>query len=114
MNLSDGTSVPPEAEYLANLIAEEVKHLLELLPEASARQWLAAPVPKPRYDTDERSIGGAPGDPTADVALDPRRLAVRRLVRDSEKVLRDTAVRVRGVRRAMERTLDWYDGEEAR
>lgn len=98
------------AEYV-RLIEEEAARLIESLPSALERQWTTSPVPRPREEEERRSIGDLPSDPTADVALDPRRLAVRDTVLRSRFALRDAAVALRGVRLAMERNLAWYDGE---
>lgn len=107
---------------LARLIEEETRALLsESLAPAHARQWQASPVPTPREDTAERSSGGAPPNPTADVALDGRRLALRERVRDAERALAgvDNARRglanvlaqIRDARRELDRAIRRFDGE---
>lgn len=108
MQPMDLAPVHPAAEYLARLIEEEVHLLIEVLPDALERQWEPSPAPRPRFDTDERATGDRV-DPTGDTVTDPRRLAVRQTVKDAEALLRETAIRVRGVRRAMELSVAWYD-----
>lgn len=98
-------------EALVALIREETDALAALLPGAVSRQWTASPVPKPREDTTERASGGK-SDPTGDTALDGRRIRVRECVREAEALLRQSAIRTRGVRRGMERALAAYDGSK--
>lgn len=99
-------------DLLARMIREETDALLaEAVPAALARQWSASPIPQPRQDTHER-VTGDRSDPTADVALDLRRLAVRDAVERVAVVLRDAAVSVRGSRLALERAVARFDGEE--
>lgn len=100
-----------DLEALAALVVEESRRLAGMLPDALASQWSASPIPKPRDDTTERSKG-APSDPTAAVALDGRRLRLRAQVIESERVLRDAAIAVVGVRRGLERTLGAWHGED--
>lgn len=99
-------------ERLVEIIRQETEALAALLPGAVSRQWTASPVPKPREDTAERSSGDR-SDPTGDTALDGRRLAVRESVKRAEALLRESAVRTRGVRLFMERSVSEYDGENA-
>jgi hypothetical protein len=102
---------PSRAAALVRLIEEEIRSMHDLIDEAAARQWEASPVPKPREDTTERSSGGRPSDPTADTALDARRLAVRATLLAAEPVLRDAAVALRGSRLALARAIDRFDGD---
>lgn len=99
-------------ESLVRLIRDETEALGAILPEALERQWIASPVPKPREDTTERSSGGR-SDPTGDSALDGRRLKVRQGVKDAESVLRQTAIRVRGARLFLERSVAEWEGRKA-
>jgi hypothetical protein len=85
--------------------------LHETLSGAVTRQWSPSPVPKPREDTPQRASGDRPADPTADTALDARRLAVRETVIRSERVLRDAALALRAVRHATETAVARFDGE---
>jgi hypothetical protein len=64
-------------------LAEQIKRtahsllkLAELAADAEFVQWERSYAPTARDDTTERGKGGH-GDPTADVALDERRLGVR-------------------------------------
>jgi hypothetical protein len=97
-------------EALVRLIRLEGDALAGLLQEGSAVQWSASPVPRPRDDTTERAKGGH-GDPTPSIVVDDRRLAVRDQVVRSEKVLRDAALALRGVRRGLEISLASWAGE---
>lgn len=96
-------------ERLTRLIEEELAAMQGLLSEAQERQWLASPAPRPAHDGSSSSE--RPPDPTADAALDPRRLAVRETVLDAKEVLYLTLYKVRGVRRGIRRALDYYDGD---
>lgn len=98
-------------EGLVRLIREETDALAELLPDALRRQWTVSPVPKPREDTAERASGDR-SDPTGDTALDGRRLDVRESVKRAEAILRESAVRTRGVRLFMESAVARYDGRQ--
>lgn len=98
-------------DRLVRLIEGEIRLMQDEIGEAEARQWEASPVPKPREDTTQRSSGGRPSDPTADTALDPRRLAVRETLLAVEPVLRDAAVALRGSRLALSRAVARFDGE---
>lgn len=93
----------------AKMIEEEAAALLNILPRAAARQWQPSPVPRPR-DFSQRA-SDTHSDPTANTALDPRRLEVRRVIFNSRQALYDAAIALRGSRLAMERAINWYDGE---
>lgn len=97
---------------LVEMIRIETEALSRILPEAQERQWDASPVPRPREDTPQRTTGDRPSDPTADVALDPRRLRLRETVDRADSALYDAAVRLVAVRQAMERAIDRFDGED--
>ena len=109
---------------LARQIEKEIEALLRAsLPPALARQWEGSPVPKPREDTAERSSGGRPANPTADVVLDGRRLAVRDAVTNAEGDLRRVVFMktrlarlledLRQDRRDLDRAVARFDGEES-
>ena len=106
-----GDAVDPGMYRLAQLIEQETEELMSALPAALARQWTASPVPKPREDTTQRASGGK-SDPTSDIVMDQRRLAVRETVIRSEVVLRDALIALRGTRLAMVRAVARYDGEQ--
>lgn len=97
-------------ERLVEIIRQETDALAALVPEAISRQWTTSPVPRPREDTTERGSGHR-SDPTGDTVLDGRRLSVRESVKRAEALLRESAVRTRGVRLFMERAVTEYDGE---
>lgn len=116
--MQTGTHAPREFEAaeldtLLALLKKEAEALTHAIPEATARQWEASVVPRPREDTSQRASGGIP-NPTADTALDPRRLAVRETVVRAGSALRDAAVTVRGSRLALERAVARFDGEDLR
>lgn len=101
-----------EIDRLLALLGREIEELSTTIPGALTRQWEASPVPKPRDDTAQRASGKRP-NPTSDIVFDARRLAVRDTVELSRTVLREGIVRVRGVRVALERSIERYDGDEA-
>ncbi|WP_144722265.1 hypothetical protein [Cellulosimicrobium sp. TH-20] len=87
--------------------------LAKRLAEADAVQWSASPRPRPREDTTERSKGGPPSDPTADVALDGRRLSLRAAVLTAEHSLGDAVDAVAAANKGLERALDeWHRAGE--
>lgn len=107
------TPIPPRADArIRAIIDEEVGALLTALPAARSRQWTASPVPRPREDTTERSHGGPPPNPTADLVLDPRRLALREAVVRAEHTLIALATRLADARRDLERATAAFDGAE--
>lgn len=85
--------------------AETFLRLVRTLGQAEAIQWDAAPVPRPQGDA-RRAIGGH-GDPTADTALDGRRLAVRDAIRQARRAIRDLLAALR----YLEQALDRYYGD---
>lgn len=95
----------------AAVIRAELETILAELEDARARQWDPSPAPRPREDTSQRSVGGAPSDPTADTVLDARRLAVRDAVSRAERVLAFAAQSLRERREALELAVRRYDGE---
>lgn len=99
------------AEARVEAIRDELTALLGLLPDGRARQWDPSPVARPREDTSQRSIGGAPSDPTSDTVLDARRLAVSDAVSRAERVLEHAARALRERREALDLAVRRYDGE---
>lgn len=97
-------------EILADL-AERSAGLIASLDQAAALQWSASPVPKPRDDTAERSKGSPPSDPTADVVLDDRRLAVRAAVEDGARSLRVATAMVEASRQRVESAIGGWEGK---
>ena len=85
-------------ERLVQLIRAEADTLADYLPEAQAVQWL----PTGPIVTEP----GKPSDPTGETVADPGRLALRLQVIRSERLLRETAVALIGVRRGLEMALD--------
>lgn len=97
--------------HLVDLVTAEAALLAELLPEALAVQWQATPRLASPSSEAKRTEGAAPADPTADIALDGQRLAMRAQILRSEALLGRSAVALRGVRRGLERSLDRWHGD---
>jgi hypothetical protein len=84
------------------------------LRDAEAVQWMPSPRPLPRAEPTGRAKGNRPSDPTADVALDEARLALRSAVREGEVALAEATARLTTARRRVERSIDaWYGAEPA-
>ena len=80
-------------------VVKEARALAVLLREADAVQW--QPTPRKQAARVSRSVGGPPSDPTASVALDAGRLAVRAQVHASEAALVRAASTLRQQRVAL-------------
>ncbi|KUM41178.1 DUF7169 domain-containing protein [Arthrobacter sp. EPSL27] len=91
-------------------VAEESLRLALALGVADEVQWERSPVPQPREDTTQRASGGH-GDPTGDIVLDPRRLAVRDAVSAAEEALARYAVELRQARVNVEAAVARWNGE---
>ena len=103
----------PDDANLAALIhvaREELSELERLAPAAVERQWLAPPRPAPREDTAERSKG-LRNDPTATIALDDRRLAVRQGLVNSHRSLKAAIFTMREYRHKLVTALDNWNGD---
>lgn len=75
----------PDALSMRELLSACVDawtQLAGLVEEAAEVQFMPSPIPRPAEDTTERSQGSH-SDPTARIAADVRRLAVREFVTDS-------------------------------
>lgn len=96
-----GTDLPQQMK-------EEADRIMTALAEATPRRWEASPTPQPRGDT-ARSLGEIP-DPTADTALDTRRLALSAAITKGERSLALALGLLMEARRDLERALDRYDG----
>jgi len=93
----------------ARRLVVETMNLTRVIDAAEEIQWEASPVPKPREDTTQRASGGH-GDPTGDIVLDPRRLAVREALAEAEAVVRDLSVRVAELQANVGGTVDAWNG----
>lgn len=91
-------------------VADEALRLMLALNTADEIQWERSPVPQPREDTTQRASGGH-GDPTADIVLDPRRLAVRGAVVAAEESLKNAVRALRDARRDVEHAVAIWNGE---
>lgn len=85
--------------------------LSSLLVEAAAVEYSAAPIPKPRHpdESGTKAIGGH-GDPTQDIALDPRRLQVRKEAERARRLLREHARLMREAELRLVEALDGWEG----
>lgn len=77
------------------------------LPAAEARRWLPSPAPRPAGSV-ERRPSGELADPTADTALDGRRLALSAAY---ERAVWSAGALV-DASRALADAIAHYDGEE--
>ncbi|PPG39492.1 hypothetical protein [Pseudoclavibacter sp. RFBA6] len=93
-------------------IASELPNLLRQLEQARDAQWRRSSVPSPRDDTTERSQG-VRSDPTANTALDPRRLRLRAAVLRAEGNLERFAEAVQANTAELEATYSAWAGEPA-
>ncbi|AYN59128.1 hypothetical protein HOU52_gp43 [Arthrobacter phage Yang] len=90
--------------------AREALLLIQSLNTAAEIQWERSPVPQPREDTTERGSGGH-GDPTGDIVLDARRLALRDAVSDAEAVMARYAAELQAARINVDRAVARWNGE---
>ncbi|QOP64344.1 hypothetical protein SEA_LONDON_41 [Arthrobacter phage London] len=90
--------------------AREALLLIQSLNMASEIQWEPSHTPKPREDTSQRASGGH-GDPTGDIVMDARRLALRDAVGDAETVLARYAAELRAARVNVDRAVARWNGE---
>ena len=90
---------------------EALRKLEQLMVAAGERQWESAPIPRAAVDTTERGKGDHPGDPTADVAADPRRLAVRDSLQRADKALADITQELNRRVGALSQAVRRWDGE---
>lgn len=98
-------------DALVTTIQKEAETVREQYPQAIARQWEASPAPRPRDDVGRSATGARPADPTAEIVLDARRLAVRQTVKDAEALLRETAVRLTRINERIREAVARFDGE---
>lgn len=84
--------------------------LVRSLETAEEIQWERSPVPQPREDTSQRASGGH-GDPTGDIVLDPRRLALRVAVRAAEGALATAAADLKARKDELDEAIAKWNGE---
>lgn len=94
---------------MTRAIAEESLRLGLAMNKADAVQWEASPAPKPREDTSQRAKGGH-GDPTGDIVLDARRLAVREAFSGAERAIVELHRALREAREQLENTVEKWNG----
>lgn len=93
-----------------NALADKIRTLARLLDAAVAVQWQAPPVARPHDDTAERSKGAPPSNPTADVALDGRRLALRAAIVEGQRAIRKATTAASAAGAHLSGALDaWQD-----
>lgn len=90
--------------------AEAFTRLAALAASADEIQWEASPRPRSREDSDRKAAGGH-GDPTGDVALDPRRLAVREAMVQAERALEGALQGLQAARGALAKAVDEWHGD---
>lgn len=95
-----------EDEALLDLVYETLRRLAEGLDKARSVQW-TAPVPEAR-------VNGQPSNPTAEVASDPTRLALRLAVLAGERTFRESVSTVLATARDLEERLRPWTGPEER
>lgn len=92
-------------------VATRHRLLAESVGRAWPVQWEQAPTDRTHESEARRSPGAAPADPTADAALDARRLRLRRALRDSDVLLRVLDRALRDACREVDEALGPWDGE---
>lgn len=96
-------------DAIIQTIETETGLITDLLPDGEEHQWSAAP--RRRSASALRATAGSVPDPTADIALDDRRLALREATTRARERLGSVwrlAVELRGARRALEQALKDY------
>lgn len=78
---------------------------------AEEAQWERSHTPKPREDTTERAKGGH-GDPTGDIVMDERRLALREAVKLADAVVLDALDTLNTTRLNLLNALADWNGDE--
>ena len=93
---------------LVTMARDDAEAILDLLAPVFDAQWERGRTPE-RNETGRRAKGGH-SDPTADIALDEDRLHMRSVVKRARPSLAQAAIRLRGVRRGLERALQQWEG----
>ena len=99
--LTDATATA-ESDEACQQIAAEADALNELLDRAREVQW-QSPLPYTSV------VGGQPPRPTEDIALNPKRLALRAQVLASERAMREVDAYLRQTREALSEALTAYN-----
>lgn len=107
MTTPNGESINHVA--LSRSIAEESLKLGLVMNRANEIQWEASPIPKPREDTSQRSIGGH-SDPTGDIVLDARRLSVREAFVNAERAMVNLHQALLDARENLEEAVEKWNG----
>lgn len=89
---------------------ETVKRTRTVADAAQRVQWERSPRPAP--EVSRRAVGGPPSDPTADIVLDPGRLAVRASLRTADRHLLKALVHLRAAEGALTRGMSRWEGPE--
>jgi hypothetical protein len=93
----------------ARRLVVEAMNLTRAIDAAEEIQWEPSPVPKPREDTTQRAKGGH-GDPTGDIVLDPRRLAVREALVAAERSIHELMIQTIETTDSVRLTVDEWNG----
>ncbi|QOI66961.1 hypothetical protein SEA_GARDENSTATE_49 [Microbacterium phage GardenState] len=93
-------------------MGEAVIHLADSLAHAEEVQYLKPAAPSTRQDTPEKAKGGV-SRPTEDIALDPRRLALRARVIEAEQLTDGISARAEAAANALDAALREWAGQRA-
>jgi hypothetical protein len=105
------TPESPNLVRLAALACEEAEALVALLPLLIEVQYDRSLAGMGAREAGTRRPVGGHSDPTADVAVDPARLYVRKVLGRSTPHLEEAVKNLRGVRIAAERALNTWEGD---
>jgi hypothetical protein len=94
-------------QHHAEEIAEEIPRLLAVLAVVEEIQWEKSPAPE--QEVVDRRPKSAPPDPVGETVVDPVRAQARLQVKRSERIMADALVKVRGVRRGLEISLNNWE-----
>lgn len=89
--------------------AATVLRVRQLLADVGDAQWRAGKSPVPREDTTERSKG-LTSDPTPNIVVDQRRLALRDAVIKSERALEHAGRTLQAAERHLHEALEHWQG----
>lgn len=93
----------------AKTAAQRALQLASLIESCAEIQWRPSLNPAARFDTSERALGGIK-DPTAETALDERRLALRDAITSAESALSSAAEALLARHADLERAIARWNG----
>lgn len=91
--------------------ADAFIRLAALTSSADGIQWERSHTPKPREDVDRKAAGGH-GDPTGDIAMDPRRLELREAVEEASRVLEQNIAAALAAQKTLSDAIASWHGED--